>query len=170
MKYLKKIAIIISITFLICFIIKTQIRLVKLRDRPEQLYSINIDCSDIHLLSIEDIAEYSKKETADKLSFDRNNDIVNSKANCVGYAQYAAALCNELFRCNNIDASAKPVVGCYYLRNINLHEVVVKILSNQQIINFIKDHDYVEIVNSSGKVEYSFDPSIYDLTYLNFHE
>lgn len=170
MKYLKKIAIIISITFLICFIIKTQIRLVKLRDRPEQLYSINIDCSDIHLLSIEDIAEYSKKKTADKFSFAKHNDISSGQANCVGYAQYAAALCNKLFKCNNINAKAKPVVGCYYFRNTNIHEAVVKLFSNQQIINFIKDHDYVEIVNSSGKVEYSFDTSIYDLTYLNFHE
>ena len=44
------------------------------------------------------------------------------------------------------------------------------LLSDRQIINFIKDHDYVEIVDSSGEVVYSFDPSIYDLTYLDFHD
>jgi hypothetical protein len=170
MKRLKIIAVIILMPFLICFVIKSQIRLVKLSDRTEQLYSTDIDCGDIHLSSVKDIAEYSKKKTAEKLSFAKHNDISSGQANCVGYAQYAADLCNKLFKCNNINAKAKPVVGCYYFRNTNIHEAVVKLFSNQQIINFIKDHDYVEIVNSSGEVVYSFDPSIYDLTYLNFHE
>ena len=103
-------------------------------------------------------------------TFAQHNDVVNGKANCVGYAQYAASLCNKIFLSNNIDAEAKAVVGCYYFGYINLHNVVTKFVSNNQIKNFIKDHDYVEIVDNSGKVVYSFDPSIYDLTYLTFHE
>lgn len=170
MKRLKRIAITILVVFVICFAIKTQIKLVKLNDRAVQPYSVNIDCNDIRLPSIEDIAVYAKKETADALSFSKQNDVSNGKANCVGYAQYAATLCNKLFKCNHINAKAKPVVGCYHLGNTNIHEVAIKLLSDPKIINFIKDHDYVEIVDSLGEVVYSFDPSIYDLTYLDFHE
>ena len=169
-KRLKIFVITISAALVICLVLKTQIRLVKLRDRAEKTYPTNIDCDDNTLSSIEDIAEYSKKATAEMLTFAQHNDIPNGKANCVGYAQYAAALCNKLFKRNNIDAKAKPVVGYYYFRNTNIHQVATKLLSNQQIINFIKDHDYVEIVNSVNEVVYSFDPSIYDLTYLDFHE
>ena len=149
--------------------IKSQIHLVKSNDRESSDYSI-IETDNVNLSTIEEIAEYAKIKTADKLSFAQQNDIANNKANCVGYAKVAASLCNRLFKYNKIDAHAKAVVGYYYLGNINIHNVVTQCFSNQQIINFIKDHDYVEIINSSGEVVYSFDPSIYDLTKLNFHE
>lgn len=157
-------------TFLICWLIKTQIRLVKLSDRTLQHCPINSEYCNIQLSSIKDIAEYSKKKTAEMFTFAQHNDVVNGKANCVGYAQYAASLCNKLLIYNNIKANAKPVVGCYYLRSINLNKYATIIANDVQIKNFIKDHDYVEIVDNSGKVVYSFDPSIYDLTYLTFHE
>ena len=53
---------------------------------------------------------------------------------------------------------------------IKVHEILIKMLSDQQMINFIKDHDYVEVVDASGRVAYSFDPSVYDLTWLDFSE
>lgn len=165
-----KIMVMISVFIATLIIIKSQIHLVKIKDRARQPYSISMNYNNRHFTSVEDVAEYAKKETARKLSFAQRNDISNNKANCVGYAQYAASLCNKIFLSNNIDAEAKAVVGCYYFGYINLHNVVTKFVSNNQIKDFIKDHDYVQIINQSEDVIYSFDPSIYDLTYLNFHE
>ena len=171
MKKRFKILAIIALVIIVCgFVIKSQMRLVKLNNRTTPHYSIYVDCNLMQFQTIEDIAVYAKKKTAADLSFSWHNDIVNGKANCVGYAQYAAVICNELFKRNNIKAKAKPVVGCYYFRNTNIHNLITKFIDNQQINNFIKDHDYVEIVDSESNVVYSFDPSIYDLTWLDFEE
>ena len=115
MKRYHIIIIILFMTFLICWSIKTQIRLVKLSDRTLQHCPINSEYCNIQLSSIKDIAKYSQKKTAEMFTFAQHNDVVNGKANCVGYAQYAASLCNKLLIYNNIKANAKPVVGCYYL-------------------------------------------------------
>ena len=169
MKRLKKILIDLLTICVVAIVIKSQIRLVKLSDRAASPCLVEID--DVGgLTSIKDIAEYAKQKAADDLEFDRHNDIANHKANCVGYAQYAATVCNKIFKQNDVKATAKPVVGCYYLWGINIHDALIKMLSDKQMINFIKDHDYVEIVDASGKVVCSFDPSVYDLTWLDFSE
>lgn len=169
MKRLKKIFIILLIICVIAILIKSQIRLVKLSDRAVSPCAVEIN--DVGgLTSVKDVAEYAKRKAADDLEFSRHNDIANRKANCGGYAQYAAAVCNKIFRQNNVKATAKPVVGCYHLLGVNIHEILIKMLSDKQMINFIKDHDYVEVVDASGEVVYSFDPSVYDLTWLDFSE
>ena len=169
MKRLKKTLLVIPIICVIAIIIKSQIRLVKLSDHA--VSPCTVDIGDVGgLTSVKDIAEYAKRKAADDLEFSRHNDIANRKANCVGYAQYAAAVCNKIFKQNNVKANAKPVVGCYHLWGVNIHEILIKMLSDQQTINFIKDHDYVEVVDASGEVVYSFDPSVYDLTWLDFSE
>lgn len=169
MKRLKKIFLVLFIISVVAIIIKSQIRLVKLSDRA--VSPCTVDIGDVGgFTSVKDIAEYAKRKAADDLEFSRHNDIANRKANCVGYAQYAAAICNKIFKQNNVKATAKPVVGCYYLLGVNIHEILLKMLSDQQTINFIKDHDYVEVVDASGKVVCSFDPSVYDLTLLDFSE
>lgn len=174
MKRLKKIAIILITVTFICFAIgyaiKSQIRLVKSHDRTIQPCVVDNYIDSTRLYTIEDVAEYAKKTTSANLTFGWHNEIYNGKANCVGYAQLAAVICNELFKRNNIKAKAKPVVGCYYYSNTNIHNLTTKFIDNQRIINFIKDHDYVEIVDSESNVVYSFDPSIYDLTWLDFEE
>ena len=61
--------------------------------------------------SVEQIINYSLRQTASYLQFSRHNDINNGQANCVGYAQLCAAICNQALAANGIKGKAKPVVG-----------------------------------------------------------
>ena len=50
-----------------------------------------------------------------KLSFHRKNNLKKGEANCVGYAQYTAALLNYDFIYKNLKSKARPVVGQVHL-------------------------------------------------------
>ena len=83
------------------------------------------------------------------------------KANCVGYAQLCAGICNQALAGNGIIGQAKPVVGYIESHGINWCKVLKAVAPKDSYKNFVKDHDFVELV--TGSRTYYFDPSIYDV-------
>lgn len=112
-------------------------------------------------MDMEQIIDYSLSLTASKLRFAVKNDIDNGKANCVGYARMCAAICNQALNVNDIEGSAKPVVGYIESNGINWCQVLKAIAPKTSYKNFVKDHDFVEL--TTGSKRYYFDPSIYDV-------
>lgn len=112
-------------------------------------------------MDVEQIIDYSLSLTASELKFAARNDIDNGKANCVGYAQLCAAICNQAMAANGIDGKARPVVGYIESNGINLCQVLKAIAPKTSYKNFVKDHDFVEL--TAGTRRYYFDPSIYDV-------
>lgn len=163
---------ILIIVFSTLLFVVSQAKLVKSHDRVQQNVELNIE--EIRMetqgYSVEDIIVYACNKTADDLTFTRKNDLRNYKANCVGYAQYSSAIANVAFENNNYHVKAKPVVGCYHFMGINIHKILTTMLPDNSLKSFVKDHDYVEIIDADGEVVISFDPSIYDLTGLHFSE
>ena len=120
--------------------------------------------------TVEDLIDESVVQAGVNLRFSEKNDIENGKANCVGYAEYAANIFNDIAKQKGFSERAIPVVGYYYLGNINMHKLVSRFISEKRTLNFIKDHNYVRVINTSGEVVNSFDPSVWDLTLLSFQE
>ena len=112
-------------------------------------------------MDIEQIIDYSLSFTARELRFAVLNDIPEGKANCVGYAQLCAAICNQAMVTNRISGQAKPVVGYLESNGINWCKVLRAIAPKDSYRNFVKDHDFVELNTPSKR--YYFDPSIYDV-------
>ena len=112
-------------------------------------------------MDMEQIIDYSLSLTASKLRFAVLNDIDNGKANCVGYAQLCAAICNQALAANGIDGKARPVVGYIESNGINWCQVIKAIAPKASYKDFVKDHDFVEL--TVGSRRYYFDPSIYDV-------
>lgn len=112
-------------------------------------------------MDVEKIIDYSLKLTASRLQFSIYNDINNGKANCVGYARLCASICNQALTANGIHGKARPVVGYIESNGINLCDVLKAISPKDSYKNFVKDHDFVELVTDSKT--YYFDPSIYDV-------
>ena len=112
-------------------------------------------------MNVEQIIDYSLALTASRLQFSRYNDIDMGKANCVGYAQLCASICNKAIAENGINGQAKPVVGYIKSIGINWCDFFKSITTKDSYKNFVKDHDFVELVTDSGT--YYFDPSIYDV-------
>lgn len=112
-------------------------------------------------MDVEQIIDYSLTLTASQLRFSRYNDIDLGKANCVGYAQLCASICNQAFSANGVNGHAKPVVGYIESNGINWCDVLNSVAPKDSYKNFVKDHDFVELVTESKT--YYFDPSIYDV-------
>lgn len=112
-------------------------------------------------MDVEQIIDYSLTLTASRLQFSYHNDLDNCLANCIGYAQLCAAICNQAFASNGIDGQARPVVGYIKSLGINWCDVFKAIAPKSSYRNFVKDHDFVEVVTDSKA--YIFDPSIYDV-------
>ena len=112
-------------------------------------------------MEVEQIIDYSLSLTASELKFAFKNDITNGKANCVGYAQLCAAICNQAMAANGIEGKARPVVGYIESNGINWCKVLKAIAPKASYKNFVKDHDFVEL--TIGSRRYYFDPSIYDV-------
>ena len=139
--------------------------LVKTGDRPKtytlpQLLQEKVE-QDTRGMDVEQIIDYSLDLTASRLKFSRCNDVNNGKANCVGYAQLCADICNQALVLNGISGHAKPVVG--YVKSIGIYwcDVLQAVAPNDNFKNFVKDHDFVEVATDSRT--YYFDPSIYDV-------
>lgn len=111
-------------------------------------------------MDIEQIIDYSLTLTASRLLFSLYNDIDMGKANCVGYARLCASICNQALSANGVNGQAKPVVGYIEPIGINWCDVLKKVAPKNSYKNFVKDHDFVELVTESKT--YYFDPSIYD--------
>lgn len=116
---------------------------------------------DTRVMDIEQIIGYSLTLTASQLRFSRYNEIDKGKANCVGYAQLCAGICNQALAGNGIIGHAKPVVGYIESNGINWCKVLKAVAPKDSYKNFVKDHDFVELVTDSRT--YYFDPSIYDV-------
>ena len=112
-------------------------------------------------MDVDKIIDYSLKLTASRLQFSINNDINKGKANCVGYAQLCASICNQALSANGIHGKAKPVVGYIESSGVNWCDVLKAVGPKDSYKNFVKDHDFVELVTTSKT--YYFDPSIYDV-------
>ena len=112
-------------------------------------------------MDTEQIIDYSLSLTASQLRFAARNDINECKANCIGYAQLCAAICNQALSSNGIEGKARPVVGYIESNGINWCKILKAIAPKASYKNFVKDHDFVELTIESRK--YYFDPSIYDV-------
>ena len=112
-------------------------------------------------MDVDQIIDYSMSLTASRLRFAARNDINNGKANCIGYAQLCAAICNQTLSTNGIEGKARPVVGYIESNGINWCQVLKAIAPKTSYKNFVKDHDFVEL--TVGSRRYYFDPSIFDV-------
>lgn len=111
---------------------------------------------------VDNIIKFCCEFACKHLSFHRKNDLNDGKANCVGYAQYTSEVLNQVFRLKGLSCTSRPVVGSVYLYGVNLHPILLSILSKSQS-SFPKDHDFVEIVFEDGSNRY-VDTSLQDLT------
>ena len=112
-------------------------------------------------MNLEQIIDYSLKLTSSLLQFSYHNDLDNGKANCIGYAQMCSAVCNQGLTVNGLDGEARDVVGYIESIDINWCDVLKSVAPKDSYKNFVKDHDFVELVTDSRT--YYFDPSIYDV-------
>ena len=112
-------------------------------------------------MDVEQIIDYSLNLTASRLRFSISNDFSNNKANCVGYARLCASICNQALSANGVNGHAKAVMGYIESNGINWCDVLKSIAPKDSYKNFVKDHDFVELVTDSRT--YYFDPSIYDV-------
>ena len=112
-------------------------------------------------MDIEQIIDFSLMLTASRLRFSRYNDIDLGKANCVGYARLCASICNQALAANGVNGHARPVVGYIESKGINWCDVLKSVALKDSHKNFVKDHDFVELITDSKT--YYFDPSIYDV-------
>lgn len=155
----------VTILVLIGIIIVTPLSLTKVANRPNPYTLSRSLKSEIKQetagMTAHDIRSYSIKKTASILSFSINNDIANGNANCVGYAQVCASICNYAFTSNGINASAKPVVGYVNCCGINLCNILKWCMPTTRSKNFVKDHDFVEFY-IEGQTVYA-DASLYDI-------
>lgn len=107
-------------------------------------------------LNEHDIVIYCNKKTQEKLTFstkcEKFDDRKKTRMHCVGYAQVLSTICNYAFSVNGIKGRAKPVVGHVYMGSMNLNECSG--LLPERWKNFTKDHDFVEVTLSDGKIMY----------------
>ncbi len=103
--------------------------------------------------------EISLSITGSMLEFSEKNDIMNGKANCVGYAQLFTSICNYTLKAGGYEGRAKPVVGNIKWCGINICEVL-KAIVPKKYENFVKDHDFIEL-EYDDKYVY-IDPTLFD--------
>ena len=146
-------------------VIMTSFTLIKTGERQKtctliQSMKVKVD-TETKGMDVEQIIDYSLKLTASQLHFSIYNDINHGKANCVGYAQLCARICNQALAANGIHGKAKPIVGYIEFNGINWCDVLKTVAPKDSYKNFVKDHDFVELVTNTRT--YYFDPSIYDV-------
>ena len=159
------IAIITFLAVSIALFVFMPFKLVKTGDRQKtymipQSLKAKVE-QDTRGMDIEQIIDYGLTLTASQLRFSRYNDIDMGRANCVGYAQLCASICNQALSANGVNGHAKPVVGYIESNGINCCDVLKSVVPKDSSKDFVKDHDFVELVTES-KTCY-FDPSIYDV-------
>lgn len=112
---------------------------------------------------IESIVDLAQKITDQALSFsletkenDPNKTVLLGRANCAGYATFAASVGNYLINKYKLSEvwEAKPIKGKLHLFGVDMH-------SEFKNKNF-KDHDFVIFRNKVTKREICIDPSLYD--------
>lgn len=147
-----------------CF---AQLTLVKEKDRnihemklPAELIK-EIKRESYNLSDVE-IINYSVNKTSDLLeySFEESLDLqAVSKAHCVTYSKLCSTICNIAFEHNNINSSAKCVVGYVYLGKTNLCALGASIFKKYS--RYFINHDFVEINGYNYTI--LVDPTLYDV-------
>ena len=155
----------LAMTILSLTISLSSFTLIKTGDRQKiftlpQSMKVKVD-AETKGMDIKKIIDYSLKLTASRLQFSRYNDFKHDKTNCVGYARLCASICNQALATNGINGYAKPVVGYIESNGINLCNVLKAAAPKDSYKNFVKDHDFVELVTDSKT--YYFDPCMYDV-------
>ena len=107
-----------------------------------------------------ELIKYTLNLTAETLQFATKNNIEGGSANCVGYAQLGASICNYAFTANGRSSKAKAVVGDVRFWGISVCKVLMVLMPNERWRNFVKDHDFVEIETEREII--FVDPSLYD--------
>ena len=144
----------------------------KTEKRPLNSYSLTVEDKKELFITIasaldeSEIIKRCNKMACEKLSFHRKNNLKMRKANCVGYAQYTAALLNSAFKYKNLSSTARPVVGQVYWYGINTHPFAMEILP-ANLKYFFRDHDFVEIRKENGDIIF-IDSSLSDLLGKSF--
>ena len=165
--YLKRSCLLLSTFCVIYFLFIHGLSLRKTDNRPFVSYSVTeAEAKDLQtrLESTSDEMEIIKRcneFACEELSFHKKNNLKMRKANCVGYAQYTAALLNYAFKHKSLKSKARPVVGQVHLYGFNLHPLTMSIVPNN-LKSFFKDHDFVEIIKENGDTVF-IDTSLQDL-------
>ena len=114
---------------------------------------------------IEIVREAALEVTADKLEFAAHNDIASGKANCVGYAQYCATVCEYILNAKKDVFQGRytvsPVVGYITWGRFNMCNIARSIVP-AKCKNFVKDHDFVAITCNEIMGSEFIDPCFYD--------
>ena len=165
-RILKIVIIVVGVCLLVSLIIYIQpLRLKKVSDRGSQGIVLNqseraeIDKATASM-SEKRAMRYAIRFTARKLEFSKRNNVASGNANCIGYAQYCAAVSNYISQRNNLSLRAKPVKGYVYWFGINVCDVLRGHVP-KNYMGFVSDHDFVEFSTSDGTVYQ--DPCLYDL-------
>lgn len=170
--YLKCSCLLLSILCVMYFLCIHGLSLRKTDNRPFVSYSLTeAEAKDLQarIASTSDEIEIIKRcneFACKKLSFHRKNNLKKGEANCVGYAQYSAALLNYAFSYTGLSSKAHPVVGQVYWYGINTHPFAMEILP-ANLKYFFKDHDFVEIRKENGDIIF-IDSSLSDLLGKSF--
>jgi len=104
----------------------------------------------------QDITNKALKFSLDIKENDPNKTILLKRANCVGYAAFAAATGNYLIDKYKLSQvwEARPVKGKLYLLGHDMHK--------QTKNKSFKDHDFVIFTNKITKKEICIDPTLND--------
>lgn len=99
--------------------------------------------------------------TLSKNENDPNKLVKTCKAHCVGYASFAAATTNYLFRKFGLSNqwTARPYAGQLYFLGTNIHPYFHS--------PFFNDHDFVVIKHQPSGKRIAVDPTIADYFYIN---
>lgn len=143
--------------------------LVKIADRGSKASPLSADIrteitDDTRGMTEEEIISYSTKRTARMLRYTKKNDMGAGKANCIGYAQLCAAICQQGFIANGIKGSAKPVVGDVRKFGFSMCKLLTYLVPSSWE-GFVKDHDFVEVQLPDKTIYY--DACLYDYTFNN---
>lgn len=171
-KFAKYGCLILGVLFALYLLFIYGLSLHKTAHRPHTSYSLSeTDTQEllIKLSPVSDETEIIKlcnDFACEKLSFYRKNNLKMRKANCVGYAQYTAALLNYAFKYKSLRSKARTVVGQVHLYGFNLHPLAMAIMPTNHK-SFFKDHDFVEISKENGDIIF-IDSSLSDLLGKSF--
>lgn len=153
---------------LLVLLLTFRLELVKQYDRESSYVNIPDSIKNELILNTKSLDEveiinYCVDKTSDLLEYSFKEDVLFrnniSKAHCVTYAKVCSSLCNIAFQNNNINSTAKCVVGYVKGFGINLCNLGYKLFKNHS--NYFINHDFVEI-QGSNYIMY-VDPCLKDL-------
>ncbi len=114
------------------------------------------------------IAACTINDVAKKMTFAYRNNLPKMEGNCEGQAMLCSAVLNKAFEELGFkNCYAEPVIGQVYFYNINMHNILTKIVP-KKYKNFVVNHCVVKVHYDDGEERY-YDPSIAD-GYMNINK